>query len=71
MIWVTVLGEILEGDGGAGIWGDIIWKIFWDFSTMIGNLWNIGNDFGKILGGDLGGGILGDIIREIFGISVR
>ena len=75
MIWVTVLGEILEGDlgrrwGGAGIWGDIIWKIFWDFSTMIGNLWNIGNDFGKILGGDLGG-ILGDIIREIFGISVR
>ena len=78
MIWVTVLGEILEGDlgrrwGGAGIWGDIIWKIFWDFSTMIGNLWNISNDFGKILGGDWGGrgGILGDIIREIFGISVR
>ena len=26
---------------------------------MIGNLWNIGNDFGKILGGDLGGGDFG------------
>ena len=33
---------------------------------MIGNLWNIGNDFGKILGGDLGGGGFGGTLLGRF-----
>ena len=33
---------------------------------MIGNLWNIGNDFGKILGGDLGGPGFGETLLGRF-----
>ena len=39
---------------------------------MIGNLWNISNDFGKILGGDLGGeggGFWGTLLGRFLGFQ--